>query len=210
MTQAISEPERLSQPVSQEPAEQVRPQRRMLSAAEYLQLAELGAFDQQHVELVEGQIIFMSPLSPKHMVVVDIASQRLREAFAGLGYPRSQGTYEAGPMSRPEPDLTVIRGQPRDYLKRLANPADTLLLVEVSLSTLAYDRDDKLKVYAKAGVSEYWILDLNSDQLEVYREPHEDAADGWRYRQVSTLGLDQSVSPLARPDHMIPVRELLT
>ncbi len=152
----------------------------------------------------------MSPQGPKHITIIEIASDRLNAAFAGMGYVRSQATFESGSTSRPEPDVAVIRGKPQDYRDRLATPADTLLLVEVSHTTLGYDRGTKQRLYAEAGVPEYWILDLHSDQLEVYLDPQQDAADGWRYRQVSTLGLDGQVTPTARPDHPIPVRELLT
>jgi Uma2 family endonuclease len=212
MSQAVRQPEARPPSVPQAaPAAVDRlPERRRFSVEEYYQLAEVGCFQDQRVELIEGDIVVMSPQGPKHPTVIDIASFRLNKAFAGLGYVRSQATYESGPHSRPEPDLAVIKGKPQDYFDRLATPADTLLLVEVSHTTLGYDRGIKQKLYAQAGVAEYWILDLNTDQLETYRDPHEDSAAGWRYRQAATLGFDEQVTLLAAPDHPIPVRELLT
>jgi Uma2 family endonuclease len=111
--------------------------------------------------------------------------------------------------SEPEPDLCVVRGDPRDY--RDAHPGRLVLIVEVSLSRLAFDREHKGSLYARARIADYWIVDLLARRVEVYREPIPDgaAAFGWRYGHVLARGPHDSVSPLAAPAAPIVVADLL-
>ena len=114
----------------------------------------------------------------------------------------------ADEMSRPEPDLAVYPGKPQDYLQEGVEIAKALLVGEVSVTTLAHDRDVKIPLYARVGIREYWIVNLIANHLEVYREPTQEAGGSWRYTQMQTLTLDQSVTPLAAPDQVIAIREL--
>jgi Uma2 family endonuclease len=111
--------------------------------------------------------------------------------------------------SEPEPDVSVVRGSPRDY--RYAHPSRPALVVEVALASLSLDRTRKCRAFARAGVPEYWIVNLVDRVLEVHREPGrlDDARRRWGYRSVQTLGPDAAVGPLAAPGARIPVADLL-
>ncbi|MEM6393496.1 MAG: Uma2 family endonuclease [Planctomycetota bacterium] len=203
MSQAISKPaaDLISDPAVSRP--------RRLSSEEYMRLAELGYFEGQHVELIEGQILLMSPQGPPHVYSIAQAHGCLAEVFGEIGFVVDQSTYAADDFSYPEPDLAVIRGQPRDYAKRHATPQDTLLLVEVSQTTQKYDRGTKMPLYAKVGITEFWILDLKARQLEVYRDPQTTDEGEGRYATLITLKPDQTISPLEKPDVTIKVQDLM-
>jgi len=111
--------------------------------------------------------------------------------------------------SEPEPDIAVVTGGPRDYVE--SHPSRPELVVEVALASLALDRGEKASLYARAGVADYWIVNLVDNVLEVYREPVADprGAYGWRYASTTTLRRGDSVTPLARPDSAIPISDLL-
>jgi Uma2 family endonuclease len=110
--------------------------------------------------------------------------------------------------SEPEPDLAVVSGGPRDYANHPSRPA---LVVEIADSTLAFDREHKGSLYARARLPDYWIVNLVDRTLEVYREPAPDAAGqfGWAYRTALTLGPDEHVTLLAAPDARILVADFL-
>jgi Uma2 family endonuclease len=122
---------------------------------------------------------------------------------------RSQGPIALDDASEPEPDVAVVRGGPRDYAE--AHPADPVLVVEVALSSLGFDREHKASLYARAGRPEYWIVNLVDRVLEVRREPAPSfsAPYGWDYRVVETLGPEQRVRLLAAPVAEIAVADLL-
>ena len=111
--------------------------------------------------------------------------------------------------SEPEPDVCVVPGDPRDY--RDAHPAQPVLIVEVALSRLRFDREDKGSLYARAQIADYWIVNIPARRLEVYRQPVPDdaAVFGWRYGQALTLGAEARVSPLAVRAAAINVADLL-
>lgn len=172
---------------------------------EYERLVALGALtEHDRVQLVEGEIVEMIPQKAPHMTAVRLVEDALREAFGREGDVRVQGPLVLAPDSEPEPDVAVVRGTPRDYRDRHPGADDTLLVVEVADATLAFDRERKGRVYARAGIPEYWILNLHSRELEVYREPA-----GGAYRLQVVLREGETVAPLARPEVRIRVGELL-
>ena len=122
---------------------------------------------------------------------------------------RGQGPLALDDESEPEPDVAVVPGSFRDYLA--GHPSRPVLVVEVSESSLNLDRRHKGSLYARAGLADYWIVNLANRVLEVYREPAADAAAsfGWRYSSAEVLGREASVSPLALPDGRIDVADLL-
>jgi Uma2 family endonuclease len=111
--------------------------------------------------------------------------------------------------SEPEPDVSVVPGDPRDY--RDTHPERAALIVEVSPSRLGFDREKKGSLYARAGIPEYWVLNLVDRRLEVYREPIQDGAApfAWRYGRSATLGPDEQISPLAAAAATVLVTDLL-
>ncbi|WP_027891242.1 Uma2 family endonuclease [Calidithermus chliarophilus] len=123
------------------------------------------------VELLEGEIYEMSPIGPKHAAAVGRMTGTLASRFAGRAVIWVQNPLRIPPSSELQPDLMLLLPPDGRYESRLAEPADVLLVVEVGDSTLSYDREHKLPLYAEAGIPEYWILNLVDDVLEVYREP---------------------------------------
>jgi Uma2 family endonuclease len=179
--------------------------RRPFTVDEYDRMIEVGILGKEdHVELIEGEIIEMSPIGSRHAACVDRATMLLAPAVVGKAIVRSQGPIRLGDYTKPQPDLILL--EPRKDYYASADPItrNALLVIEVSDTSIRYDRGPKLKVYARAGVSEVWIEDLTSDTLLVFREP-----SGAIYRTHLTLQGTDSVSPLAFPELNLPVSALL-
>ncbi len=177
---------------------------------EYEQLIETGFFQPgDPVELVGGQLIVSEPQGSRHFAAIQAAEEALRTAFGPGWQVRGQGPLAVDEESEPEPDVAVVPGSFRDYVG--GHPSRPALVLEVSESSLALDREHKGSLYARAGFPDYWIVNLVDRVLEVYREPGPDPAApfGWRYRSVTVLGREASVSPLALPGTHIRVVDLL-
>lgn len=147
---------------------------------EYRQMLDFGRFVDQRVELVEGEILGSLPIKNAHAVSLKLTEDALAQAFGPGYWVRSQLPLALGEYSEPLPDLAVVPGKPRDYKE---HPKSALLVVEISDSTLAYDRRQKASLYAAAGLADYWIVNLVDRQLEIYRAPTPDSSwpSGWRY-----------------------------
>jgi Uma2 family endonuclease len=176
---------------------------------EYHRMAELGFFEGRRVELIEGQVINMAAIKSPHAVAIDLVDAALKAVFGSGYYIRQQKPFVVSDISEPEPDVAVVRGSIRDYTE--AHPTAAALLVEVADTSVSYDRTFKGSLYAKAGVAEYWILNLVKRQLEVYRQPIADnqATYGWHYGEVVTYQPGQSVTPLHAVDQWVAVEDLL-
>jgi Uma2 family endonuclease len=177
---------------------------------EYERLIEAGFFRPGHpVELVGGQLLVAEPQGSRHFAAIQAAEEALRTAF-GVGWQvRGQGPLAVDDESEPEPDVAVVPGSFRDYVG--GHPSRPTLVLEVSDSSLALDREHKGSLYARAGFADYWIVNLVDRVLEVYREPGPDTAApfGWRYRSLTALGCEACVSPLALPSAQIRVVDLI-
>jgi len=177
---------------------------------EYDRLIETGFFRPgDPLELVGGQLIVAEPQGSRHFAAIQAAEEALRTAFGPGWQVRGQGPLALDEESEPEPDVAVVPGSFRDYVA--GHPSRPVLVVEVAESSLALDRDHKGSLYARAGLADYWILNLVDQVLEVCRDPGPDpsAAFGWRHRSVEVLGRDASVSPLASPGGRVRVIDLL-
>src|SRR5436190_5062430 len=155
---------------------------------EYQQLGMLGVLSEDEpVELIDGQLIVAERKTPPHAVAVGLTADALREAFGAGWFVRQQAPIALDEHSEPEPDVDVVPGGPLDY--SIEHPARPVLLVEVADSSLLLDRHHKGSAYARAGLPDYWIVNLVDRQVEVYRRPATDtAADfGWRYLDVRVL-----------------------
>src|SRR5882672_1509435 len=169
------------------------------SRVEYDRLIEMGFFQPRDpIELIGGQLIVAEPQGSYHFTALRAVEEALRAAFGAGWDVRGQGPVALDDESEPEPDVAVVPGIFRDYVA--GHPSRPILVVEVSESSLAFDRHHKGSVYARAGLADYWILNLVDRVLEVSRDPVQDpaAAFGWRYRSVESLGPEASISPLAR------------
>jgi Uma2 family endonuclease len=177
---------------------------------QYEKAIECGIFrDDERLELLDGVLVVKEPQSDPHFVAVDLVAGALRAAFGDGWLVRQQGHFAAGRRSRPEPDVYVVPGAPRDYVR--AAPTQPVLIVEVSHSRLAFDRGRKSVLYARRRIQDYWIVNLVERTLEVRRDPGRLAPPprGRGYRSVETLRPPSFVVPLALPDARIAVADLL-
>ena len=175
----------------------------------YAQLIALGIFDAQHVELIEGHILDMTPMGSLHATAVALTANVLEQAF-GTGYfVRWQMPFGIGELSEPEPDVAVVQGNIRDHVN--AHPTTAALIVEISDTSLDFDRTQKAGLYATAGVADYWIVNLIARHLEILRDPvsDQDTPYGFSYRLRDTKRIDEDVSPLALPHLSINVVDLM-
>ena len=164
------------------------PQVKHWTRDDYYRMADAGLFVDQRVELIEGEILMMSPMNPAHAASLQLAAKALELAF-GEGYSvRAQLPLHLDDCSEPEPDLAVVPGSPRDYPN---HPRTALLVVEISDTTLEFDRGRKREIYACAGIPEYWIVNLPDRRIEVHRLPI-----GGDYTHATTY---DSSSTLAAP-----------
>jgi Uma2 family endonuclease len=166
-------------------------------------MVDLGILGPEaRVELIEGEILTMSPQKSAHATGVQLAGDALRAAFGRGFVVRTQLPLALGVDSEPEPDVAVVAGSPRDF--RAAHPATALLVVEVAEASLDFDRAVKRALYAGAALAEYWIVDLHERRLEVHREPR-----GGDYRERRVLRPEDAVAPVARPRSSLRVADLL-
>jgi len=178
------------------------PRRRRFTVDEYYAMAKAGILKpDERVELLDGEIVAMNAIGSPHAWCVT----RLSEIFVpllGLIRIRLQNPLRLDTYAEPEPDVVIVRPDaPQD---RHPGPAETLLVVEVSDSSIRVDRGRKRRMYGRARIAEYWIVDLNADRIEVYRAPSPGG-----YRSVSLLGRGERVSPLFVPDFWVDVTTIL-
>jgi len=179
--------------------------KRIFNVDDYYRMAEVGILGpEDRVELIDGEIIQMSPIGTKHAGCVNRANRIFTLVFRDLAIVSVQNPLRLNNYTEPEPDLVLLRHRSDDYRDKRMMGDDALLVVEVADTTLRYDRDVKVPRYASAGVPEVWIEDLKGDRLLVYRDP---AADGFKTRLVLKRG--DSVSTMAFPDIPFTVDELL-
>ena len=183
---------------------------RRFTRAEYDRLIELGVFQPgEDIELIGGELIVAEPQGAPHYTAIRRTAKALEAAFGPGWEVRTEGPIGLDDESEPEPDVAVVPGAPEDYSR--AHPSRPVLTVEVAESSLALDRRHKGSLYARAGLTDYWVLNLVDRVLEVYRAPVADAAApfGWRYAEREVLDAFARVTPLAAPQSSVSVSQLL-
>lgn len=185
----------------------VEPPRFRWTSDQYYLLADAGLFGETRVELIEGEIIQMAPMGPIHATAIDLVAEFLRDVFGKGYFVRVQAPVNVDAASQPEPDIAVLIGSPRDY--KCEHPKTPALAVEIADSSIQQDRLTKSKLYAKAGIEDYWIVNLVDSCIEVYRKPTGDTKGGHVYMDRSVFGEDESLSPLAKPKSKIMVKDIL-
>ena len=170
---------------------------------DYHRMGEAGILhEDDRVELIEGEIVEMAAIGTRHFTCVNRLNRMLVMGVGEAAVVSVQNPVRLNEHTEPQPDITVIR--PRDYTESLPIPEDVLLLVEVSDTTLAYDRNVKLPLYARAGIGEVWIVNLPTRTIEQYTDP---SGDG--YRRVDHERGGQKLKPAALPDLTPTVDEIL-
>jgi len=153
------------------------------SIAEYHRLAEMGFFESDNrFELIRGEIIKMAAKGTFHSVCNSLLLKKLYPLLEERAIVRGQEPIILPTDSEPEPDVVIARSRSDNYLSSHPEPADILLVIEVSDSTLKYDRRTKLSLYAESGISDYWIFNLVDIQLEMHSEPYQKQKGGFDYR----------------------------
>lgn len=178
--------------------------------AEYDQLIARGSFHpDERLELLGGQLVVREPQGSRHAVAIELALRALQRAFGPSWRVRVQLPIALGAESEPEPDLSVVAGDPR--ASSLSHPAHPVLIVEVAETSLTFDREHKGSLYARAGIMDFWIVNLVDRELEVYRHPVAAplAPFGWRYGQRQALAATGAISALAAPSASISVADLM-
>jgi Uma2 family endonuclease len=177
--------------------------------AEYYRMAKAGLLEGRRVELIRGEIVETTPQESLHATGVTLADDAVRRVFRGTFVVRVQLPLSLGLDSDPEPDIAVVAGTPRDYSG--AHPSTAVLVVEVAISSVEYDRTTKASIYAEAGVQDYWIVNVPERQLEVYRDPGKvrDEKQRYGYGSSRVLATTDTVSPLGFPDASPRVADFL-
>lgn len=185
------------------PQSNVRPDIRLISSAEYHRMAEVGilAADEQ-VELIAGQIVRKMPKGPAHSAVCKLVEKILERKLSDRVIVRMQDPIQLDDYSEPEPDIAVVYPRGDFYMEHHPTPEDVYLVVEVSDSTVQQDLGTKASLYAQAGITDYWVLNVAARQLHVFREPL-----AGEYQRQTILKSQQSISPLAFANCSISVSE---
>lgn len=170
---------------------------------EYQQLAETGIFGERRVELIEGQVLQMTPMGSRHSVTLMLLARLLPRVFDDRFALQYQLPLAISQDSMPEPDAAIVSGDPRDY--RDGIPEKAHLVIEVADTTLRFDRTIKAKIYANAGIEEYWIINLTAEQVEIHRQPLLDS--GYTEKKIAKRG--EKICPLCVPSAMIKVDDIL-
>ncbi len=172
---------------------------------QYHQMAASGILtERDRVELIEGEIVQMSPIGRKHAVCVDRLTVVFVIALSSKAVIRVQNPIHLSDNSEPEPDFAIVRGQLGNYLAEHPEPKDVIALVEVSDSTIQYDRETKALLYAQKGIQELWLMDLNELTIEVFRMPGPTG-----YQDIQTFQKGQSLAFQGFPDTFFVVEQLL-
>jgi Uma2 family endonuclease len=171
------------------------PTRHKLTVEDYHKLGEAGILTQEsRAELIQGELIDRASIGGAHMGLVNRLNRLLVLAVRDRGVVSIQNPVTLPPDSEPQPDVAILTPGPDTAGASVPRPEDVLLLIEVADSTLAYDRNTKLMLYAKAGVAEAWIVNIQAKCVEVYRGPSPDG-----YREKMEMGLRDVVAPLSLP-----------
>jgi Uma2 family endonuclease len=181
------------------------PRRKLWTRAEVDALSSTGLFDQQNFELVEGELINTMGKLPPHVTSMLLLMKWLIEVFR-VDFVRPESPInvapEDNPTSEPQPDLVVLK---RDFLQfktEHPSPGDIHLVIEVSDSTLSFDLRTKAGLYARAGIIEYWVLDIAGGRMIVHRDPR-----GGRYASVVAYNAEECLAPLSSPESRLRVKD---
>jgi Uma2 family endonuclease len=171
------------------------PRRHRITVDEYHRMAEVGLLaPDARVELIEGEIIDMAPIGKDHTSIVDRLTRLFVRAVGDDAIVRIQGSVRLSQFSEPQPDVVLLKPRADFYRNQFATGADTLLVIEVSDSTLRFDRDLKVPLFARHGVPEVWIVDVQGDRLLVFGALREDA-----YLLYDSIARPQAMPVMALP-----------
>ena len=179
--------------------------RHRFTVDEYHRMGEAGIFtEDDRVELIDGEVVQMTPIGSPHAGCVNRLARLFFEAVGRRAVVATQNPVALGPHSEPQPDLALLRPRADEYAGAHPSPADVLLLVEVAETTVTYDRNVKIPLYARAGGPEVWLVDLTGAGVEVYRRPVQD-----QYADVQRAVRGQRLRCEGFPDRDVTVPAVL-
>lgn len=183
----------------------IAPARHLITAEEFEAMAESGVFaEDDRLELIEGEIIEMSPIGDSHAGCVDWLSNSFKDRLGQRVVISTQNPANVTNISRPQPDVILARPRADYYRKGRPGPQDTFLVIEVADSSLSFDRQTKIPLYARSGIREAWLVNLVDGVVEVHRDPTPQG-----YRLVRRAGPAETISPEAFPEVEMSVAEIL-
>ena len=179
--------------------------RRLFTVHEYYQMAQAGILSEDdRVELIEGEIIEMAAIGSRHAACVDRLNHFFSGHTAGQAIVRIQNPIHINVRSEPQPDLALLRFRPDFYAAAHPGPQDILLVVEVADTSVGFDRETKIPLYARAGIPESWLVHLPESRIEAHRQPTPTG-----YQEVIRLARGMRLTPLAFPDLVLAVDDIL-
>jgi len=186
-----------------------RPLVQRWTVAEFNRMGDMGWFEGKRAFLLDGVIMEQGPMDPPHANALGLVLFALQAVFGTGWWVRGQSPLHVDEFNDPLPDFAVVRGGPRDYPG--IHPTTAELVIEISDSTLQSDLTEKAERYATANIRDYWVLDLNAHRLHVFRDPLPlpKGLGATAYRTHLTLGPADRVSPLAAPNAVVLVGDLL-
>ena len=178
---------------------------RLWTVKEYHKMAELGIFHpEERVELIAGQIVKMSAKGTVNTTTVRRIANVLRDKLQVQVDVHTQDPVQLNDFSEPEPDIAVVKIDPLDYVDHHPTASEVYLIIEVADSSFKYDCETKGKAYAKSGILDYWVLDVNNRKLHVFREPTQE-----KYHSEVIFSQEGIISPLNFPNLMITIADIL-
>ncbi|MCD6255854.1 MAG: Uma2 family endonuclease [Deltaproteobacteria bacterium] len=181
-------------------------QKYRFSVSDYYKLVEVGILSEDdRVELINGEIIEMTPVGAKHASCINKLAFLFNLKLQGKALVSVQNPLHIDEYNEPQPDIMLLRYKENFYSDRHPIPQDVFLLIEVAESSIDYDRKVKLPLYVKAGISEVWIINLNENCIEIYRDPSKD-----EYQTQIKLKGEQRFSPISFPKVTLSVTEIIT
>jgi Uma2 family endonuclease len=172
----------------------------------YHQMSEMGILaPDERTELINGQIVLMASKGTAHVTSLHLLANALRDLLGNTALVRTQDPIQLDDWSEPEPDLAIVRGTVLDYSDRHPGPSDLELVVEVADSTLKQDCEIKDKLYAQAGIVDYWVLDVKNRKLHIFRNPTPTG-----YTSHLILAEPSQIAPLSFPSFVLSLAAILT
>lgn len=181
------------------------PTRRRITVAEFERMIAANVWpEDERLELIEGELIIMSPINARHAANVKRLAELLRDRLGKRALIGVQDPIVLDDDSEPEPDISVVRRQPDYYANAHPAASDTFLVIEVSDTTLDYDRETKARLYARAGIPELWVRDVNGERLIVFRN-----LENSEYTRIESLKAGATLALVVFPDVVLSVDEIL-
>jgi Uma2 family endonuclease len=183
----------------------MQPAPRRFTVNEYHKMGDAGILSEDdRVELIDGEIVEMSPINIPHATCVDLLNMIFAPLLAGRGVVRIQNPIFIDDINEPQPDVTLLKLRVYREQEQHPGPDDILLLIEVADATVRFDRVEKIPRYARAGIVEVWLVNIPKGIVEVYSDP----VDG-KFRSIQRVGKDDSITLKALPDLTVSVADFL-